>query len=267
MAIKDWNGFKKSGDTYIPNDATARAGVTATVDLVKDTTGWTGKNKAVFHGKGIYDLNTGVYTPLDPTNYGAWKKISCKGGEKFVFVCNNAINQVIWYEWNGDTFISATPHSDLTSSYDEYTVGSNTTLVACVARLTGGNITDDSDFGNPMIADAVAYALSPAYEPYHESVEEMLDSKVSIGRLLTSADDLNDITETGIYIFSTSPANAPESVVYGTLIVEAIASGSTGVRQIIIISGTSSASIYTRGYVGSPQTWKPWYKFTGTVVS
>ena len=45
MAIKDWNGFKKSGDTYIPNDATARAGVTATVDLLKDTTGWTGKNE------------------------------------------------------------------------------------------------------------------------------------------------------------------------------------------------------------------------------
>lgn len=143
----------------------------ASVDLMKDTTGWIGKNKAVFHGKGIYDLNTGVYTPLDPTNYGAWKKISCKGGEKFVFVCNNAINQVIWYEWNGDTFISATPHSDLTSSYDEYTVGSNTTLVACVARLTGGNITDDSDFGNPMIADAMAYAISPSFEPYHESVE------------------------------------------------------------------------------------------------
>lgn len=27
MATKDWNGFKKSGDTYIPNDATARASI------------------------------------------------------------------------------------------------------------------------------------------------------------------------------------------------------------------------------------------------
>lgn len=27
MATKDWNGFKKSGDTYIPNDSVARAGV------------------------------------------------------------------------------------------------------------------------------------------------------------------------------------------------------------------------------------------------
>ena len=165
----------------------------ATVDLLKDTTGWTGKNKAVFHGKGIYDLSTGVYTPLDPTNYGAWEKISCKGGEKFVFVCNNAINQVIWYEWNGNTFISATPHSDLTSSYDEYTVGSNTTLVACVARLTGGNITDDSDFGNPMIADAVTYALNPSYTPYHESVEDWYwDNNAKLG--VHQYIDIDDIT-------------------------------------------------------------------------
>ena len=32
MATKDWNGFKKSGDTYIPNDATARADITAIKD-------------------------------------------------------------------------------------------------------------------------------------------------------------------------------------------------------------------------------------------
>lgn len=77
MATKDWNGFKKNGDTYIPNDATARTGLQNKVDkvtgkglstndydntakgivdniqanviantqLIADTVGWSGKNR------------------------------------------------------------------------------------------------------------------------------------------------------------------------------------------------------------------------------
>lgn len=254
---------KATGTVYDFTDADAQSKVTATVDLLKDTTGWTGKNKAIFYGKGIYDLSTGVYTPLDPTNYGAWKKVSCKGGEKFVFVCNNAINQVIWYEWNGDTFISATPHSDLTSSYDEYTVGSNTTLVACVARLTGGNVTDDSDFGNPMIADAVAYYLSPTFEPNHESVEDILATKVDKEPItLSNTDDIDNIWAVGDdYCWGGSiPLHAPENHGYCTMRV--LKATSTLFKQIIYYGQNI---IYMREKNGN--TINPWYKFEGTLVS
>ena len=95
MAIKDWNGFKKNGDTYIPNDATARAGLQNKVDkvtgkglstndytntdkavvttaqdnikantqLIKDTVGFSGKNLLPSYGIGM--SNNGVTMTVD----------------------------------------------------------------------------------------------------------------------------------------------------------------------------------------------------------
>lgn len=62
MAIKDWNGFKKNGDTYIPKDATAREGLTGKVDKV------TGKGLSTNDydntAKGIVDGATAKFNDL-----------------------------------------------------------------------------------------------------------------------------------------------------------------------------------------------------------
>ena len=54
MATKDWNGFKKNGDTYIPNDATARAGLQNKVDKVSgkglSTNDYSNADKAIVDG-------------------------------------------------------------------------------------------------------------------------------------------------------------------------------------------------------------------------
>lgn len=54
MAEKDWNGFKKNGDTYIPNDATARAGLQNKVDKVSgkglSTNDYSDADKAIVDG-------------------------------------------------------------------------------------------------------------------------------------------------------------------------------------------------------------------------
>lgn len=96
----------------------------------------------------------------------------------------------------------------------------------------------------------------------HVLTNAELSAKVVENGIITSTDDLDDIIETGIYGITTSPANAPESVTYATLIVQA--SSSTDIRQLILKSGEK---IYQRDKGGSPAAWHNWYKFTGTVLT
>lgn len=115
-----------------------------------------------------------------------------------------------------------------------------------------------------MISDAEEYKLSSAYEPYHDTAAETLNSKVTIGKIITSADDLDNITETGLYGVTTSPVNAPENQVYFTLLVQKTNTGD--IRQIIF-KGGSYPYIYMRSYGGSTPQWYNWYKFAGAEVT
>lgn len=102
------------------------------------------------------------------------------------------------------------------------------------------------------------------YQPYAMTNRELTE-KVFEKRILTSADDLDDILETGIYEVATAPANSPENWTYYTLLVEA--RNAADARQIAFVPKTSSCVMYMRSRGGSPVSWKSWYKFTGTVVS
>ena len=82
---------------------------------------------------------------------------------------------------------------------------------------------------------------------------------------IESSNDLNNVTKTGLYGIGTSPTNAPESVQYCMLLVQR--SSSNEIRQIIFRSSTSEGLIYIRTYSGNPATWRPWFKFEGTIVS
>ena len=78
-------------------------------------------------------------------------------------------------------------------------------------------------------------------------------------RILSSGDDLNNITETGIYLVAASVSNVPENRANLTLIVNGF--DSTQIRQVLM----TREAMYTRSKEGA--TWKPWYKYTGTEVS
>lgn len=105
------------------------------------------------------------------------------------------------------------------------------------------------------------------YKGYTEPTmsNKELTEKVFIKREITSADDLDNIIEVGVYSIKTSPTHAPDNESYVTLLVTPCATlGSGAVVQTIFAHGHS---IYSRTRTGNPLAWESWYKFTGTVVS
>lgn len=189
MAIKDWNGFKKSGDTYIPNDATARAGVSATVDMMKDTTGWIGKNEVdvtkynhistncVASGSG--DVMT-FTAPITAT--GQYAELSYYASQtsdvlfdhnearkmKIIVTALTSNKAAIGVRNSENIFIktlkfesTGTYVLDLSDVAEDYYVGA-------YPRWEYNNAEANMTF-KLMVYDA---RLDDTYEPYHESVEE-----------------------------------------------------------------------------------------------
>ena len=111
----------------------------------------------------------------------------------------------------------------------------------------------------PMIT--LASDNSDIYAPYAMTNHELTTSKLSIGVELSSADDLNNVKETGLYCVTATPANTPESKNYYTLLVNRRTSGD--VKQVIFKDST----MYLRSYGGSTPSWTSWYKYTGTAVT
>lgn len=99
----------------------------------------------------------------------------------------------------------------------------------------------------------------PTYVPYAMTNRELTEKVFEKGTL-TSSDDLNNITDTGIYHIATAPTNCPTA--YATLIVSK--RDSTDIQQLIVKAG---GRMYTRVRGGNPADWESWYLFTGTVVS
>ena len=118
---------------------------------------------------------------------------------------------------------------------------------------------------NLVFKPMVRLASDPddTYQPYAMTNRQLTDN-VFFKRVLTSADDLNDIKTTGIYGITTSPTNAPEAQTYGTLIVQATSSGD--IRQLFWRAGGSGGLLYIRSFGGNPSSWTSWFKFTGTAV-
>ena len=96
------------------------------------------------------------------------------------------------------------------------------------------------------------------YTP-HAMTNRELTEKVFEKRVLTSGDDLNNITTTGIFHVGVGVGNVPENRANLLLIVDAFSY--LQVRQILV----TKENIYTRSKENS--TWSEWYKYTGTSVS
>lgn len=83
------------------------------------------------------------------------------------------------------------------------------------------------------------------------------------GTILTSSDNLNNITDDGLYIIGdTLPTNAPSGATHSNLIV----CNKMGERktQLVIRGRGDSATLYMRVYTDS---WQSWFKFDGTILS
>lgn len=116
-------------------------------------------------------------------------------------------------------------------------------------------------FTNGMPEWAIASELAQSITTEELTVDghNMLNSLVYKGTL-TSSDDLNNITESGIYyINDPMPSNCPTGATYSKLFV----TGKNNVpTQIIFRADASSANIWTRIYGGNPLTWRAWRTFT-----
>lgn len=143
-----------------------------------------------------------------------------------------------------DTGSGATISWDDTKKYD---------IVRCFIK--DGYTADNVTF-YPMIR--LASDTDSTYESYTMTNKELTEYIQK--RVLSSSDNLNDITDTGIYGATSAPTNSPAGETYYTLIVQKTAS--SDIRQIIM----RHTGIYIRYYGGSPAHWSGWYKVTLTAI-
>lgn len=153
--------------------------------------------------------------------------------------------------------------------------------VMVLPNMTGVNIEDNSSiwvaymysldnayvmytadqFTNGMPEWAIASELAQSITTEELTVDghNMLNSLVYKGTL-TSSDDLNNITESGIYyINDPMPSNCPTGATYSKLFV----TGKNNVpTQIIFRADASSGRMWIRIYGGNPLTWRAWRTFT-----
>lgn len=256
--------------------------INASVTLLDDTVGWIGKNMfmvtATNHTKNdvIFTIDNGV-VELSGTSTGDINVGSDNGtlgtisgltvGETYILSgCPEG--------GSSDTYRLVIRNDTTTSEYYvdtgngiEFTA-KDVTYTVYIRANSGINLT--GKIFKAMISKRKVYVYSPIYEPYHESVEDVLeelsDNKVDkISTILSSTDDLNNIKTAGFYCWELSvPTNAPEALTYGTMIVNVNKAGANSVVHQIVVKG---GVIYQRIFSGSPLSWKPWYKFTGTEVT
>lgn len=79
--------------------------------------------------------------------------------------------------------------------------------------------------------------------------------------IITSANDLNNLTDGIYYITSSAPQNAPQNNCVWCILYQI----KVGLIHQYIIR-PYSALIWVREYSGNPESWSGWKKFTGTNV-
>ena len=172
----------------------------------------------------------------------------CKGGTsntyKFLYTDNQSQS---YSNYDGDTAIVIFTR-ETSSLYIEVANGAN--------LGTQGSPT----IFRPMIR--LATDPDSTYAPYAMTNRELTTGKLnSTPIILSSANDLNNVFDTGLYYFTSAPSHSPESASYAPMLVVTRTTGDT--QQLIF--GVSA--FYSRHYGGSPASWSNWVKYSGTVVS
>lgn len=155
--------------------------VTATVDLLKDTTGWLGGNKwkndvrtaSVSGVTGTVNDNeqivlTGAFTGAEPNVILFGRKSLKKGTYKITG--NDGSNDKIALQVYKAGVLNVYDYGD----GGEFTLNADTSDILLRIYLNVGATISDSLTMSPMLLTSEEYAISPLYRPSHESVEEML---------------------------------------------------------------------------------------------
>lgn len=161
-----------------------------------------------------------------------------------------------FYNYSGQSSGTIPVATDYGYGTEPFTVSlsANVYINVTIRVKSGAIITTPVTF-SPMIR--LASDTDDTYVPYAMTNKELMD-KVFEKRELTSADNLDNITETGIYSVSTAPTNMPDGKTYCTVIVKYRTSGNI-VQEVI-----ASNALYTRQYGGSPASWSAWTSYAKT---
>lgn len=204
---------KATGTVYDFTDADAQSKISATVDLLKDTTGWLGKNRCPITITNQTQVGVGLVvnadksvtlngTPTGNYSFPLGTVTNFNIGDKFVISgCPNGGGEntynifVVCRDSNNTSLLAVSQYgADVT-----FTVPANTVKIDVYARVVNGSTISNKTFYT-MIDTPEQHSLSPTYEPYHESVEEMLDGK---------ADDMCTTGNHTLYMIATAitPSN------------------------------------------------------------
>ena len=219
---------------------------------------------------------SGATITLGTTGFTSVVSSASWSGAEYVRPCDPGVDMVLSLDTaitSGVTYIAVQGSSD----------GTNYTNIKTSAVLTAsGSVKLEFNTGTYTSLKVIFYTtnatvtacnvtisnilLKRAEDPVNDitpfaMTNQQLTGAVFKKRDLSSADDLNDIIESGIYSATSAPTNTPESRSWYTLIVDAQSDAS--IRQMILSGGNA---IYLRSKGGSPAAWGHWYKYTGTEI-
>lgn len=164
------------------NPVASKSDVLTAVDLLDDTVGWTGKNKFPNKtntvGANTYTVDGDGYVS---TNVDSDGRTWSYANSNIKFTLKKGTYKVRGYEKTASTSGYTGFHILDDSNNELLAVSSWNNFMTDALTLTlaqDTNIGVEYKLGNGeyafMIAEEEQYKLSPAYEPYHESVAEML---------------------------------------------------------------------------------------------
>ena len=197
---------KATGTVYDFTDADAQSKVTATVDLLKDTTGWLGGNdlpnyRGLISERGVTytrnaDMSVTANGTQDGTGDGAdWTPLTAPKVNNSRFKISdfpkfsNSVFSVgvtvdanitvgIWYYNSSNQYIGL---QTVSSGEKSLIINppQNAVYFTPYFRVNKNKTVSNLTF-YPMIIDKELFALNPTYRPYHGSVEEVKADKSSV---------------------------------------------------------------------------------------
>ena len=231
-----WNELDVTASGKTENGVTFTINADRSVTFVTDAGGATADTSITFNSNyQITDANTHYYSG-----------VSNGAADKYYLEC--------YYRDNSNTYKGNTRVYDGVIPIKVSDYSGATKINTFILMVKSGFISTTPITVYPMVAP-----IEDAYYAPPAKTNKELTELVFIKRELTSADDLNNIKDTGIYSISSSPTNAPESVSYCTLIVNKRTANN--ITQMII---AGEGKLYTRAGGG---TWQSWYKYSSSVVS
>ena len=188
-----------SPSNKLVDTSTLRSAVTATSDLIKDTTGWIGKNQ--FNGKSATKTAQGVTWTVNesdnnivtvsgtPTGFEAFtadsKKVLPVGDYVLSGISdmvNVVYNAVFLYKGNTQVRDLHIQDNNAPRTFSILQSDNYDTIRVQLKRQTNGVAC--SGTGKIMITTPEQYALNPSYEPYHGAVDEVKADKTDVISLM-----------------------------------------------------------------------------------